>query len=195
MTWTNVPTAKSVNQKKRKKKRRVKRNRRKETKESSTLPSNPDMNFTTSKTSGLLNTGNGKSITEIKKDALLVVDVKDNPFNKIPQDICLLSEVLRRDDNFSINIIKSVVRDISANVVHVFLPVHMQNKCHWGIAIFSVRGCKVFFDNGYHYPIPEKLKRNATDIIKIIYQTMSNDNFHPSKSDRKVLCSHARPAE
>ena len=63
----------------------------------------------------------------------------------------------------------------------MFLPVHMQNECHWGLAIFSVRECKVFFDDGYHYPVPEELKRNATDIIDIIYQTTSNDNFHPSK--------------
>jgi len=68
-----------------------------------------------------------------------------------------------------------------ASVVQMFLPVHMQNKCHWGLAIFSVRECKVFFDDGYHYPVPEQLKRNATDIIDIIYQTTSNDNFHPSK--------------
>ena len=84
------------------------------------------------------------------------------------------------------NIINSVVSKICVShdmvsVVKMFLPVHMQNECHWGLAIFSVRECKVFFDDGYHYPVPEELKRNATDIIDIIYQTTSNDNFHPSK--------------
>ena len=84
------------------------------------------------------------------------------------------------------NIINSVVSKICvshdmASVVQMFLPVHMQNECHWGLAIFSVRECKVFFDDGYHYPVPEELKRNATDIMDIIYQTTSNDNFHPSK--------------
>ena len=84
------------------------------------------------------------------------------------------------------NIINSVVSNTCvshdmASVVQMFLPVHMQNKCHWGLLIFSVRDCQVFFDDGYHYPIPKEPKCNATNIINIIYQTTSNDNFHPSK--------------
>ena len=83
-------------------------------------------------------------------------------------------------------IINSVVKKVCtshdmASVANMFLPVHVQDECHWGLAIFSVGDCKVFFDDGYHYPVTEELKRNATDVINIIYQTTSNENFHPSK--------------
>jgi len=37
----------------------------------------------------------------------------------------------------------------------------------------------VFFDDGYHWPIPEELKQNANRIINILFQTTSNDKFNP----------------
>ena len=84
------------------------------------------------------------------------------------------------------NCLDSVVTNICLNhdmasVVNMFLPVHMQDKCHWGLAIFSFLDNKVFFDDGYHCAIPEHLKHYAAEIIDIIYQTTSNDNFKPSK--------------
>ena len=37
----------------------------------------------------------------------------------------------------------------------------------------------MFFDDGYHWPIPEELKQNANRIINILFQTTSNDKFNP----------------
>lgn len=83
-------------------------------------------------------------------------------------------------------ILESVVNNIChshdmASVVHMFLPVHMSEECHWGLAIFSVTDSTVFFDDGYHYPIPENLKRNSAEIIKVIYKASNNEHFQPSK--------------
>ena len=51
-------------------------------------------------------------------------------------------------------------------VTNMFLPVHM-NMCHWGLAVFSVVEQTVFFDDGYHCPIPNNLKSNAVKILNI----------------------------
>ena len=65
------------------------------------------------------------------------------------------------------------------SVENMFLPVHM-NSSHWGLAIFSIAEQTVYFDDGYHCPIPEHLKDNAKRIINIIFQTTGNVNFRPS---------------
>ena len=66
------------------------------------------------------------------------------------------------------NVLKTVVERIclqnnTESVVNMFLPIHM-NSCHWGLAIFSMKNKSVFFDDGYHCPIPEELKQNANRI-------------------------------
>jgi len=50
---------------------------------------------------------------------------------------------------------------------NTFLPVHM-NESHWGLAVFSAEEKTVYFDDGYHCPIPEELTRNSTEILRII---------------------------
>ena len=80
---------------------------------------------------------------------------------------------------------ENVVVNICANydldsVKSMYLPVHI-NSNHWGLAIFSVIDQTVFFDDGYHSPIPDDLNRNAHEIIEIIHQVTSNDKFLPSK--------------
>ena len=67
------------------------------------------------------------------------------------------------------------------NVINMFLPVHIPERCHWGLAVFSVVEHTVFFDDGYHCPIPEDLKSNAPAIINLIHQATDLDNFLPSK--------------
>ena len=67
--------------------------------------------------------------------------------------------------------LKSVVEHIChqndmESVANMFLPVHM-NSCHWGLAMFSIKNKTVFFDDGYHCPIPKELKQNANRIIDI----------------------------
>ena len=64
-------------------------------------------------------------------------------------------------------------------VVTMFLPVHM-NSCHWGLAIFSMKNQTVYFDDGYHCPVPQNLKKNAREIIQIIFRVTGNDAFNPS---------------
>ena len=66
-----------------------------------------------------------------------------------------------------------------ALVKNMFLPVHM-NMCHWGLAIFSVVEQTVFFDDGYHCPIPDNLKSNAEKILNIIYECTGSDKYQPS---------------
>ena len=96
-----LATAKSSNRKKRTAKSEKKPDERNKGKAfRSTLPPNLDPNSATSKTSGLLKSGNGKKLTETKKDVMSVIDVDDNPSDEIPLDFGLLSEVLRQDDNF-----------------------------------------------------------------------------------------------
>ena len=82
------------------------------------------------------------------------------------------------------NVLKTVVERIChqndmESVANMFLPVHM-NSCHWGLAMFSIKNKTVFFDDGYHCPIPQELKQNANRIIDIIFQTTGNDKFNPS---------------
>ena len=82
-------------------------------------------------------------------------------------------------------IFENVVVNICANndldsAKRMFLPVHI-NSNHWGLAVFSVIDKTVFFDDGYHSPIPGELKRNAHEIIKVVHQATSNDKFLPSK--------------
>ena len=82
------------------------------------------------------------------------------------------------------NVLKTVVERIChqndmESVANMFLPVHM-NSCHWGLAMFSIKNKTVFFDDGYHCPIPKELKQNANRIIDIIFQTTGNDKFNPS---------------
>ena len=72
------------------------------------------------------------------------------------------------------DILESVVNDICKNhdmenVINMFLPVYMQEKYHWGLAIFSVAEHTMFFDDGYHFPIPEDLKRNNDKILNLTY--------------------------
>ena len=82
-------------------------------------------------------------------------------------------------------LLENVVVNIRANydldsVMSMYLPVHI-NSNHWGLAIFSVVDQTVFFDDGYHSPVPDDLNRNAHEIIGIIHQVTSNDKFLPSK--------------
>ena len=83
-------------------------------------------------------------------------------------------------------VLESVVTNIclyndTEKVTNMFLPVYMPDECHWGLAIFSVIEHTVFFDDGYHCPIPEDLKSNASEILRLIHQATGNDNFHPKK--------------
>lgn len=64
-------------------------------------------------------------------------------------------------------------------VTNMFLPVHM-NMCHWGLAVFSVVEQTVFFDDGYHCPIPNNFKSNAVKILNIIYECTGSDKYKPS---------------
>ena len=65
--------------------------------------------------------------------------------------------------------------------VNIFLPVFMPEKCHWGLAIFSVIEHTVFFDDGFHCPIPAHLKCNVAEILNLIHEATSSNNFHPAK--------------
>ena len=64
-------------------------------------------------------------------------------------------------------------------VKYMFLPVHM-NESHWGLAVFSVSEKTVYFDDGYHCPIPGELTRNSTEILKIINETTNNLVYNPN---------------
>lgn len=64
-------------------------------------------------------------------------------------------------------------------VVNMLLPVH-RNACHWGLAILSIKDQTVFFDDGYHCPIPKELKTNCRRITDIIFQTSGDVKFNPS---------------
>ena len=82
------------------------------------------------------------------------------------------------------DILESVIANIChdmENAINMFLPVYMQEKCHWGLAIFSVKEHTVFFDDGYHCPIPEDLKRNVDKILYLIHKTTGKDKFDPGK--------------
>ena len=80
------------------------------------------------------------------------------------------------------NVVESIcLRYDMENVDTLFLPVHMADECHWGLAVFSVKEQTIFFDDGYHCPIPENLRSNAIEVISIIYQTSRNEIFQPAK--------------
>ena len=86
-------------------------------------------------------------------------------------------------------VLRNVVESISLRcdierVDTMFLPVHMADECHWGLAIFSVKEQTIFFDDGYHCPIPDNLRSNAIEIISIMYQTTRNERFQPAKWDK-----------
>ena len=63
-------------------------------------------------------------------------------------------------------------------VEQMFLPVHL-HQSHWGLAVLSVREKTVAFDDGFHCPIPEELKRNSKEILKIIFETTRNVKYSP----------------
>lgn len=80
-------------------------------------------------------------------------------------------------------VLRNVVQRLSSHyemesVKHMFLPVYM-NESHWGLAVFSVPEKTIFFDDGFHCPIPEELTRNSTEILRIINETTNNAMFHP----------------
>ena len=84
------------------------------------------------------------------------------------------------------DILESTITNICFNhdmeeAVNMFLPVFMPEKCHWGLAILSVIEHTVFFDDGFHYPIPAHLKCNVAEILNLIHEATSSDNFHPAK--------------
>ena len=63
-------------------------------------------------------------------------------------------------------------------VGQMFLPVHLHNS-HWGLAVFSVSEKTISFDDGFHCAIPEELKRNSKEILKIIHKTTGNEMYLP----------------
>ena len=80
-------------------------------------------------------------------------------------------------------VLRNVVENLSLThdterVEHMFLPVHLHNS-HWGLAVFSVREKTVSFDDGFHCPIPEELKRNSKEILTIIHDTTLNETYLP----------------
>ena len=80
------------------------------------------------------------------------------------------------------NVVESIcLRYDMENVDTMFLPVHMADECHWGLAVFSVKEQKIFFDDGYHCPIPDNLRSHAIEIISIMYETTRNERFQPAK--------------
>lgn len=58
------------------------------------------------------------------------------------------------------------------------VPVHI-NESHWELAVFSTGEKTIYFDDGYHCPIPEELTRNSTEILRIINETTNNVIYHP----------------
>ena len=79
-------------------------------------------------------------------------------------------------------VLRNVVERLSLShdmerVEQMFLPVHL-HQSHWGLAVLSVREKTVAFDDGFHCPIPEELKRNSKEILKIIFETTRNVNTH-----------------
>lgn len=80
------------------------------------------------------------------------------------------------------NVVESIcLQNDMEQVVTMFLPVHMADACHWGLAVFSVTEQAIFFDDGYHCAIPENLKHNAYEILSIMYQTTRLNCFQMSK--------------
>ena len=80
------------------------------------------------------------------------------------------------------NVVESICLHYNMQeVVTMFLPVHMVHECHWGLAIFSVKEKSISFDDGYHYAIPEDLRRNACNILSIMHQVTGSESYQPSK--------------
>ena len=82
-------------------------------------------------------------------------------------------------------VLRNVVERVSLThdmerVEYMFLPVHL-HQSHWGLAVFSVSKKTVSFDDGFHCPIPEELKRNSKDILKIIFETTRNVTYSPGR--------------
>ena len=80
-------------------------------------------------------------------------------------------------------ILRNVVERLSLTndmekVGQMFLPVHLHNS-HWGLAVFSVSEKTISFDDGFHCAIPEELKRNSKEILKIIHKTTGNEMYLP----------------
>ena len=74
------------------------------------------------------------------------------------------------------NVVENIILRCDMEIVDtMFLPVHMADACHWGLAIFSVKEQTICFDDGYHCPIPDNLRSNAIEIISIMYQTTGNE--------------------
>lgn len=71
----------------------------------------------------------------------------------------------------------SLLHDMD-RVEQMFLPVHL-HQSHWGLAVLSVKEKTVAFDDGFHCPIPEELKRNSKEILKIIFETTHNVKYSP----------------
>lgn len=53
------------------------------------------------------------------------------------------------------------------------------NESHWGLAVFSVSEKTVYFDDGFHCPIPGELTRNSTEILRIMNETTNNVIYNP----------------
>ena len=119
--------------------------------------------------------------------------LSDEILNFLGQKYCDISNENRQECNNILllsflstgKVFENVVGNICVkydldSIMHMFMPVHI-NSNHWGLAIFSVDDQTVFFDDGFHSPIPHELNRNAQEIIKIISQVTMNDRFLPSK--------------
>ena len=65
------------------------------------------------------------------------------------------------------------------SVKNMFLPVHIEPS-HWGLAIFTIAHQTVYFDDGYHCPIPENLKQVSQEILDVIFQSTGNAKFQQS---------------
>ena len=81
-------------------------------------------------------------------------------------------------------ILRNVVEMLSLTndmekVGQMFLPVHLHSS-HWGLAVFSVSEKNISFDDGFHCAIPEELKRNSKEILKIIHETIGNETYLPA---------------
>ena len=91
------------------------------------------------------------------------------------------------------NVVESIIlRCDIERVDTMFLPVHMADECHWVLAIFSVKEQTIRFDDGYHCPIPENLRRNAIEIISIMYRLQEMRDFNPqngiNSKDLRLPC-------
>ena len=103
---------------------------------------------------------------------------KSNEEKQVEENI-LLPSFLSTGDVLRNVVERICLRKDMGLVTNMFLPVHI-NMCHWGLAVFSVVEQTVFFDDGYHCPIPNNLKSNAVKILNIIYECTGSDKYKPS---------------